>query len=165
MQFSVIPKTPPIFSLREVLPACREYKQNIQSLVNRMFHTKARTYECQITNKCCVLSRDQAVNQGFSAQGCTCENKQKHSYGWTEMCGYYEMIYADAHMRYWQSKSWVSHCLRPEESHREHQRVTGHPAGAASYRAAHNRPLVDYTSPSREAEEELSGALKITQRG
>ena len=30
----------------------------------------------------------------------TCENKWKQSHGWTEMWVCYEMIYADAHMRY-----------------------------------------------------------------
>ena len=33
----------------------------------------------------------------------TCENKWKQSSGWTEICGCYEMIYADAHMRYMES--------------------------------------------------------------
>ena len=31
--------------------------------------------------------------------GRTSENKRKHSRGWTEMCGSYERIYADGHMR------------------------------------------------------------------
>ena len=39
----------------------------------------------------------------------TCVNKRKQSRGWTEMCGCYEMIYTDAHVRYGESS------LRPEE--------------------------------------------------
>ena len=31
--------------------------------------------------------------------GRTCENRQKQSRGWKEMCGCYEMIYADVHVR------------------------------------------------------------------
>ena len=32
------------------------------------------------------------------------------------MCGFYEIIYADAHKRYGQSKSWVNLNLRPEDT-------------------------------------------------
>ena len=45
---------------------------------------------------------------GFFCTGRTCENKQKQSRGWTEIWLYYEMIYADAHVRHGQLQSWVS---------------------------------------------------------
>ena len=56
--------------------------------------------------------------------GHTSENKRKQSRDWTEMCGCYEMIYADSYARYEQSQSSVSFSLRPEEI----QSVTGEPA-------------------------------------
>ena len=31
--------------------------------------------------------------------GCICENKRKQSHGWMEMCGRYEMIFADAYLK------------------------------------------------------------------
>ena len=68
----------------------------------------------------------------------TYENKQNQSRGWTEMCGCYEIIYADTHVRYKrsESQSWVSFCLQL----REGRRVAGRPSGAASHRAAHSGP-------------------------
>ena len=49
--------------------------------------------------------------------GRTCENKWKQSRSLKEMwvCVCYEMIYADVHMRYMESQSWVSLSLWPEE--------------------------------------------------
>ena len=40
--------------------------------------------------------------------GRTSENKWKQSCGWTEICGCYKMIYADAHVRYEQFNLEVS---------------------------------------------------------
>ena len=61
------------------------------------------------------MLHDWVVNQRFLNTGRPCVNKQKQSGSWTEMFECKEMIYADAHMRYRQSRSWISFSLRPEE--------------------------------------------------
>ena len=93
--------------------------------------------------------------------GRTCENKRKQSGGWMKICGCYERIYADTHVRCGESLSW-SLSLQPEEI----RFVTEAPASDWAPRWGSGLQWTSSWEPRYlEEEEVLSGALKITQHG
>ena len=100
---------------------------------------------------CHLLTLDRTVTQRILCTGRTCVNERKQSCGLAETYGRFEMIYADAHVRYGQSCSGQLYV----ESSSQQKENNGQP-GAKALR----QPPVEYFS-SRKS---WRNTLKITQR-
>ena len=95
-----------------------------------------KNFESSLFNQACLQLHTGpwlSYQSEILCTGLTGENKRKQSRGWMEICGCYEMIYTNGHMRYglWKSQLSQSQCVvrRDLVNHGECTYGIGCPAG------------------------------------